>query len=128
MAMIPDPDSTPTKEQLHPAQFQDAEEEEIESSPDIVFSPPVGIQRYLRVSQVLQEGMKGALDPESPKSVLEVGCANLRLHTYLKKLHGSLQKIVYMDIDKFAMEWVSFSSECEADLFTLLSYLHPYLL
>ena len=79
---------------------------EVESTPDIVFYPPVGIQRYIKVSEVLQELLNEDKNPESLKSILEVGCAQLRLHTYLKKLHGSVQKLVYMDIDERLLERV----------------------
>jgi len=79
---------------------------EVESTAIVRFSPPVGIQRYMTIRKVLDEFLEKA-DPDQLKSILEVGCAQLRLHTYMKTLHGSVQKIVYMDIDQFLLENVS---------------------
>jgi len=78
---------------------------DIESTPQIVFNPPVAIQRYLKVREVL-DTLINAADPNLLKSVLEVGCAKFRLHTYMKRLHESVQRLVYMDIDELALEWV----------------------
>jgi hypothetical protein len=79
--------------------------------PAISFDPPVCVQRYLRVCRTLEKIIHeaGAEDP-SLKTVMEVGCAELRLHRYIRHASYSVRKIIYLDKDEELLETVNIST------------------
>ena len=79
--------------------------QEIESTFDLKFCPPVYIQRYNRVAGVLQEETEKDGDG-LPRTVFEVGCAELKMFKFFKSI-SCIEKVIMLDIDKELLESVS---------------------
>ncbi len=79
--------------------------------PAISFDPPVCVQRYLRVYSTLEKIIhETGLEDPSLKTVLEVGCAELRLHRYIRHASYSIRKIIYLDKDEELLETVNMNT------------------
>lgn len=74
---------------------------EIEGSDTVTFNPPVYLQRYAAVQEILKTMFSEPfnLDLENGRTVMEVGCAEYGMHIFLKNIL-ELGKIIYLDIDE----------------------------
>jgi hypothetical protein len=74
---------------------------EIESSATLTFNPPVYLQRYAQVRNVISTLLKDPKqrDALSGNTVLEVGCAEFGMLKFLKGIL-ELGKIMFLDIDE----------------------------
>jgi len=75
--------------------------EEIESSDSIQFCPPVYLQRYAAVKEILKNVLEepGQSDPVNGRTVLEVGCAEFGMMKFFKNILG-IGKLMFLDIDE----------------------------
>lgn len=94
---------------------QQAEEVELEKKLDVeesnavTFSPPVYIQRYCRVRELLEEVLDSPkykeLQRDTGKTVMEVGCAEFGMMRHFKSILD-IGKIIFVDVDKQLLEEV----------------------
>lgn len=78
---------------------------EVEDAPGIFFFPSVCIQRYNKVRDTLKQLLAQSDDP-SHITLLEYGCAELRLHPYLKSLDERIRRLIYVDKDEYLLDSV----------------------
>lgn len=74
---------------------------EVEGTENITFNPPVYLQRYGVVQKVLTQLLADPVhqDAVNGRTVMEVGCAEFGMHTFLRNIL-QLGKIIYLDIDE----------------------------
>jgi len=77
-----------------------------EGAPGVSFYPSVCLQRYNRVRETLIHHLNETPDP-SPVTLIEFGCAELRLHQHLKSLSAKVQKLIYVDKDEITLNEVN---------------------
>lgn len=85
------------------------ESDELEESDAIKFSPPVYIQRYCKVYNVLESKLESpkykGMQASTGKTIMEVGCAEFGMMKHLKHLLD-VTKIIFVDLDKELLEEV----------------------
>ncbi|CAL8126524.1 unnamed protein product [Orchesella dallaii] len=75
---------------------------EVEDSETVKFEPPVYIQRYYRVNQVIENMLESPkykkLHQTSGKTIMEVGCAEFGMMKYFKR-NLDVGKLIFLDLD-----------------------------
>ena len=89
----------------------DETEMELGNGGIITFIPPVCEQRYVKVYSTLNKLiLESGTDDSYLKTIMEVGCAELRFHRYVRHVSSSVRKIIYLDKDEEVLKNVSFVS------------------